>query len=151
MALLSKVHKPDNFESYNPLKLSLTITELFNSNSDRYESFLTANFPDILTYFMAPFLWMGFNCFKTRATSRRQFIFITKCPKIPGTHFTTSDERPSRPWSHAAVLNMGSLDWEFSALTNRSLLHLFLLYHSAHWGINFPSNHLSPSILPIPP
>ena len=59
-------------------------------------------------------------------------FFVTKCPKIPGTHFTTSDERPSRPWSHAAVLNMGSLDWEFSALTNRSLLHILLLYHSAH-------------------
>ena len=25
--------------------------------------------------FMAPFLWMGFNCLKARATSRRQFTF----------------------------------------------------------------------------
>ena len=23
-----------------------------------------------------PFLWMGFNCFKAKATSRRQFTFI---------------------------------------------------------------------------
>ena len=25
--------------------------------------------------FMAPFLWMGFNCLKARATSRRHFTF----------------------------------------------------------------------------
>ena len=34
------------------------------------------------------FLWIGFNCLKARATSRRQFTFTTKFPEIPGTHFT---------------------------------------------------------------
>ena len=35
-----------------------------------------------------PFLWMGFNCLKARATSRRQITFFTsKFPEIPGTHF----------------------------------------------------------------
>ena len=34
-----------------------------------------------------PFLWMGFNCLKTRAFSRGQFTFTTKFPEIPGTHF----------------------------------------------------------------
>ena len=28
---------------------------------------------------------MGFNCFKARATWRRQFTFTTKFPEIPGT------------------------------------------------------------------
>ena len=35
-----------------------------------------------------PFFWMGFNCLKARATSRRQFTFTTKFPEISGTHFT---------------------------------------------------------------
>ena len=34
-----------------------------------------------------PFLWMGFNCLKARATSRRQFTFYHKFPEAPGTHF----------------------------------------------------------------
>ena len=36
---------------------------------------------------MNPFLWMGFNCLKARATSRRQLLFTTKFPEIPGAHF----------------------------------------------------------------
>ena len=35
-----------------------------------------------------PFLWIGFNCLKARATSRRQFtLCTTKFPEIPVTHF----------------------------------------------------------------
>ena len=34
-----------------------------------------------------PFLWMGFNCLKTRATCGGSLLFTTKFPKIPGTHF----------------------------------------------------------------
>ena len=33
------------------------------------------------------------------------------------------DERLSQPWSHPVALNMGPLNWEFSTLTARSLLH----------------------------
>ena len=32
-----------------------------------------------------PFLWMGFNSLKAKATLRRQFFF--KFPEIPGAHF----------------------------------------------------------------
>ena len=34
-----------------------------------------------------PFLWMGFNCPKAKATSRGSLLFTTKFPEIPGTHF----------------------------------------------------------------
>ena len=72
---------------------------------------------------MAPFLWMGFNCFKPRAISRRQFTFYHQVPRYSWYSFyrPRKDERPSRPWSHAVVLNTGTLDLESSALTNRPL------------------------------
>ena len=34
-----------------------------------------------------PFLWMGFNCLKATANSRRQFTFTIQFPEIPGIHF----------------------------------------------------------------
>ena len=34
---------------------------------------------------------MGFNCFKAKAPLRRQFIFTTKFPEIPGTLLSTSE------------------------------------------------------------
>ena len=40
--------------------------------------FLELNWLNVHTYFTllyGPFLWMGFNCLKARATSRRQFTF----------------------------------------------------------------------------
>ena len=56
--------------------------------------------------------WIGFNCLKARATSRRQFTFYTKFPEIPGTHFDNlgKNERLSRPWSHPVDLNTGLQD-----------------------------------------
>ena len=72
-----------------------------------------------------PFLWMGFNCLKATATSRRQFTFYHSVPKYFWYSFyrPQNDERLSWPWSHPVVLNTGSLDWESSALTTRPLLH----------------------------
>ena len=49
MAILSKVCKPDNFESYNSLKLSFTNTWGLCSNFAEYESFLESNSPGIFT------------------------------------------------------------------------------------------------------
>ena len=65
------------------------------------------------------FLWMGFNCAKATATSRRQFIFYHSVPRNSWYSFYRSrkDERLSRHWSHPVVLNTGLLDWESSALT----------------------------------
>ena len=51
-----------------------------------------------------PFLWLGFNCLKARVTSRRQFIFTTKCPGIPGTHF--SDLGRIKDW-----VALGATQW----------------------------------------
>ena len=72
-----------------------------------------------------PFLWMGFNCLKATATSRRQFTFYHSVPSNSWYSFYRpwKDERLSRPWSHPVVLNTGLLDWESSALTTRPLLH----------------------------
>ena len=73
-----------------------------------------------------PFLWMGFNCLKARATSRRQFTFYHWVPRNSWYSFYRSrkDERLSQPWSHSVVLSTGPLDWESSALTTRPLLHV---------------------------
>ena len=48
MAILSKGCKPDNFESYNSLKLSFTNTRGLRQNFIESEYFLEPNFPDIL-------------------------------------------------------------------------------------------------------
>ena len=48
MAILSKVCKPDNFESHNSLKLSFTNIQGLRSNFVDCESFLESNSPDIL-------------------------------------------------------------------------------------------------------
>ena len=71
-----------------------------------------------------PFLWMGFNCLKARATSRRQFTFYHLVPRNSwySLYRPRKDERLSRPWSHLVVLNTGPLDWESSALTARPSL-----------------------------
>ena len=81
-----------------------------------------------------PFLWMGFNCLKVTAISRRQFTFYHSVPRNSWYSFyqPRKDERPSRPWSHPVVLNTGLLDWESSTLTTRLLFNLLagcLIYH----------------------
>ena len=76
-----------------------------------------------------PFLWMGFNCLKATATSRRQFTFYHSVPRNSWYSFyrPRKDERLSRPWSHPVVLNTGPLDWESSALATWPLLHEAIL------------------------
>ena len=70
-----------------------------------------------------PFLWIGFNCLKATATSRRQLTFYHLVPRNSWYSFyrPRKDERLSQPWSHLVVLNTGSLHWESSALTARPL------------------------------
>ena len=79
-----------------------------------------------------PFLWMGFNCLKATATSRRQFTFYHSVPRNSWYSFyqPRKDGRLSWPWSHPVVLNTGPLDWESSALTTWPLLH-------QHWNFFF--------------
>ena len=48
MTILSKVCKPDNFESHNSLMLSFTNIPGLHSNFADCESFLESNSPDIL-------------------------------------------------------------------------------------------------------
>ena len=48
MAIFSKACKPDNFELYNPLKLSFANIRGFRSNFVDCESFLESKSPDIL-------------------------------------------------------------------------------------------------------
>ena len=63
---------------------------------------------------------MGFNCFKARTTSRRQFTFYHSVPRSCSYsfHWPRKDETLSRPcW---VVLNTGTLDWESSVLTTSS-------------------------------
>ena len=49
MAIFSKACKPDNFELYNPLKLSFANIRGLRSNFVDCESFLESKSPDILT------------------------------------------------------------------------------------------------------
>ena len=46
----------------------------------------------------------GVNCLKARATSRRQFTFITKFPEIPGTHFIDLGRTKGR-------VDLGTTQW----------------------------------------
>ena len=74
-----------------------------------------------------PFLlWMGLNCLKATATSRRQFTFYHSVSRNSWYSFyrTRKDERLSQPWSHPVVLIKEPLDWESNALTTRPLLHI---------------------------
>ena len=48
MAILSKAHKPDNFELHNSLKLRFTNIRDLRSNFVDCESILESNSPDIL-------------------------------------------------------------------------------------------------------
>ena len=81
-----------------------------------------------------PFLWMGFNCLKARATSRRHFAFYRYAPRNSWYSFyqPQKDERLSRPWSHPVALNMGPLDWKSSTLTTRPLLRLITTGRNIH-------------------
>ena len=48
MAILSKVHKPDHYESHNPVKRGFTNIWALHSNFEGCESSFKANSPDIL-------------------------------------------------------------------------------------------------------
>ena len=78
----------------------------------------------ILKKLYGPFLWMGFNCLKARATLGRQFIFYHEVPRNSWYSFyrPRMAERLRQPWSHPVVLNTGPLDLEYRALTTRPLL-----------------------------
>ena len=71
---------------------------------------------------------------QARATSRRQFTFYHKVPRNPLYSFYQpwKDEQLSQPWSHPVVLSTGPLDWEFSALTTRSLLLKELKFNTCY-------------------
>ena len=58
-----------------------------------------------------PFLWMGFNCLKARATSKRQFNFYHLVPRNSWYSFyqPRKDESLNWPWSHPVVLNTRTL------------------------------------------
>ena len=61
-----------------------------------------------------------------RTTTKRQFTSYHSLPRSSCYLFNRplKDERLGWPWSHPAVLNPGPLDWESSALTTRTLLHM---------------------------
>ena len=94
------------------------------------------------------FLWMGFNCLKATATSRRKFNFYHSVPRNSwySFHRPRKDERLSRPWSHPVVSNTGSRDWQSSALTTRPLLHkpLNTWSHEVTWQIKIIKSLLLP-------
>ena len=61
------------------------ILEIVDKNVLEIMTLLNTVFLLIKKKLYGPFLCMGFNCLKARATSRRQFT--TKFPEISGTHF----------------------------------------------------------------
>ena len=65
-------------------------------------------------------------------------LFTTKCPEIPGTHFTNlrrmKGRGQSRLCSHAMVLNRGPLDWESNTLTTRPFFHVLVItWNRKNW------------------
>ena len=67
--------------------------------------------------FMAPFYRLD----STASRLEPNLLFTTKFPEIP-FYPPQKNERLSRSWSYPVVLKTGSLDWESSALTTRSLV-----------------------------
>ena len=76
----------------------------------------------------APFLWMGFNCLKATATSRRQFTFYHSVPRNSWYSLCRprKDERLSRPCSHPVVLNTRPYSYK-------------KMYETSVWQYNFTS------------
>ena len=71
MAILSKAHKPDHFESHNSLKPSFPTNWALHSNFEGFESSFNANTPDILALWLTnlddsiyscnfPLIWKDF-------------------------------------------------------------------------------------------
>ena len=82
-----------------------------------------------------PFLWMGFNCLKARATSRRQFTFFL----LSSQKFLVLILSTLEGWKAESTLeppsdSMGPLDWESIALTTRSLLHKTSFSRCWNWA-----------------
>ena len=55
-------------------------------------------------------------------------FFIIQFPRVPMSSWYSigrprRDERPSWPWSHSVVFNLGPLDWQSSALNIKPLLY----------------------------
>ena len=102
-----------------------------------------------------PFLWMGFNCLKATATSRRQFTFYHSVPRNSWYSFyrPRKDERLSRFWTHPVVFNTEPLDWESSALigapssSKKHILKQIIILTSCNmslwWSLNVCSSFLS--------
>ena len=95
-----------------------------------------------------PFVWMGFNCLKATATSRKQFTFYHSVPRNSGysLYRPQKDEKLSRPCSYQVVLNMGPLDWESCALITRYqrqdevpvwMKYRFIYLICSHWRMNY--------------
>ena len=76
----------------------------------------------LIKNFMAPFYGWGFKSLKIiKPLQRESLLFTTNSPGVAAT--PRKDGRLSQPWSHSMVLNLGPLNWESSALTNKPLLH----------------------------
>ena len=109
-----KAQSPINFKS-----LLISLEEVLRSSAMENKEVSLKNL-------YGPFLWMGFNCLKARATSRRQFTIYHWAPRNSWylLYRPRKDERLSRPWSHPVVLNTGPLDWESSALTTQQITYI---------------------------
>ena len=102
--------------SESPLKLmkkafNFIIQASFALTVFKFLSRLFGLIKNFLKKLYCPFLWMEFNCFKARDTSRRQFTFYRPW----------KDERLSQPWSHPVDLNTRPLDSQ--------------IQHLNHWAI----------------
>ena len=69
---------PNHFWTLYIKGLKVALTELDKISELRYTY---KRYYFTLKNFMAPFLWMGFNCLKATATSRRQFTFYHSVPR----------------------------------------------------------------------
>ena len=129
---------------------SQTNYEMENVNTKYFQKSMT--FSKILgkNKLYGPFLWMGFNCLKARATSRRQFTFY-EVPRNSWYSFyqPRKVERLSRPWSHPVILNTGPLDWQSSALNTRQLLCMKLESEGAS-SLKRPS-YITAPVVTVPP
>ena len=98
--------------------------------------FKTFTFKKTLT---APFYGWGSTVSRLQSHYKETVYFLPLGPQDFLVLIQYSFSPRKGPWSHSAVLNRGSLDWESSSLTIRPLLfrvtHRFL-YMSKHYSIS---------------
>ena len=107
LEVTSIINSLNTRKAFGPASIPTNFLKLFKDELSKPISLLTKTLTLKKKQLYGPFLWMGFNCLKARATSRRQFTFYHEVPRNFWYSYCQpwEDERLTQPWSHPVVLN----------------------------------------------